>query len=886
MTIKAIAVKAGLDNSEVATAAYTILEPKTIAQIMPAGTDEGAEFLLNDVTVTYAYGSNVYVKDETGYMLVYSAITGASNGKVLQGLQGKAKLYNKLPEISTVTKAPTVNDGSAVAPESLTAYPVAADLNKYVTMENVTFASATSFSGSVTNATGSFEGSDLIFRNTFKLSGVSLTAGTPYRVVGVVQKYNDNFQIYPISFEEITGETQVATPTFSPAAGTYTEVQSVTLSCETEDAAIYYTTNGDAPTTSSTLYEGAISVGESMTIKAIAVKDGLDNSNLASALYTINLPLPSHTFQVTHHFSTGEGFEFPTGWGGSYAEHEISYTDDKVHFASASKQSSNITDRPVVKEGPISLILTNSHKLISAVRFDYSQWTTKVPTLTMKYSTDGGENYSDFDPVVSTTDFALQVLDLPEGVNAIQVIGTADKQTGLTSIAFDLEDKPIVTKTVTITAPTNGTLTVMNGEDEVTSGDEIEVNSVLTITATPDDGYILTEVTVNGSAYAESTLTLTENVTIAASFEENVAPDVESYVLSEIGVEIPQSVSGLKVGDKVNLPLTATECSKVFRGWSANASCAVAPEFAPGAEITLAANNKFYAVYADPAASATWNVATSLAAGDVIVISTNKEYTAHEMKTAGAISGSLFSCLSSTYNVDNSQITALAEGTLQFTVGGNATDGWTLMNGTKYLKVTAAKKVNLVDDEETWNISFSGNNATNGTVFWKGADGKKYYCSAYNMQTGNYDVLVFDTETGYWLQEDNTHMLDLCVYEGLLMYIDADSKKIMKIGAGDEQNIEWYAVFGEFDEVIEDKKVISKLKMRLTMTEGATINVYVKRDSGEWELVNHFPHDTERTVVVPIVPRRCDRYSVKLAGTGRCRIESMLRMYRQTTGRL
>ncbi len=167
-----------------------------------------------------------------------------------------------------------------------------------------------------------------------------------------------------------------------------------------------------------------------------------------------------------------------------------------------------------------------------------------------------------------------------------------------------------------------------------------------------------------------------------------------------------------------------------------------------------------------------------------------------------------------------------------------------------------------------------------------GADGKKYYCSAYNMQTGYYDVLVFDTETGYWLQEDNVHMPDLCVYEGLLMYIDADSKKIMKIGAGDEQGIEWYAVFGEFDEVIEDKKVISKLKMRLTMTEGATLNVYVKIDSGDWELVNHFPHDTERAVVVPIVPRRCDRYSVKLAGTGRCRIESMLRQYRQTTGRL
>ncbi len=289
-TIKAIAVKSGLDNSSVAEKTFTKLEAQSISAIMPTETTEGAEFLLNDVTVTYANGSNVYVKDASGYMLVYSAIPGAENGKVLQGLQGKAKLYNGLPEVSTVTKAPTVTDGSAVAPVALTTYPVDADLNKYVTMENVTFASAATLSGSVNNVTGTFAGSDLIFRNNFKLSGVSLTAGTPYRVVGIVQKYNTNYQVYPISFEEIVSATQVATPTFSPAAGTYTAVQSVTISCETSGASIYYTTNGDVPTSASTLYTSAISVGESMTIKAIAVKDGMDDSNVASAAYTINLP--------------------------------------------------------------------------------------------------------------------------------------------------------------------------------------------------------------------------------------------------------------------------------------------------------------------------------------------------------------------------------------------------------------------------------------------------------------------------------------------------------------------------------------------------------------------------------------------------------------------
>jgi hypothetical protein len=89
----------------------------------------------------------------------------------------------------------------------------------------------------------------------------------------------------------ITSGTAAEVPTFSPAAGTYTSVQTVTISDVTPGATIYYTTDGSTPSPSSTKYTGAISVAASETIQAIAVASGLGNSPVATAAYTLNLPV-------------------------------------------------------------------------------------------------------------------------------------------------------------------------------------------------------------------------------------------------------------------------------------------------------------------------------------------------------------------------------------------------------------------------------------------------------------------------------------------------------------------------------------------------------------------------------------------------------------------
>ena len=89
-------------------------------------------------------------------------------------------------------------------------------------------------------------------------------------------------------FYETTGGGETPTcvmPTFSPAAGVYTSAQNVTISTTTEGATIYYTTDGTDPSAQGVVYANPISVSSSTQIKAVAKKEGSNNSTIASATF-------------------------------------------------------------------------------------------------------------------------------------------------------------------------------------------------------------------------------------------------------------------------------------------------------------------------------------------------------------------------------------------------------------------------------------------------------------------------------------------------------------------------------------------------------------------------------------------------------------------------
>lgn len=82
----------------------------------------------------------------------------------------------------------------------------------------------------------------------------------------------------------------IAAPTFSVAAGTYYEAQTVEIANPHGSGKVYYTTNGNDPTAASTEYTAPIKITATTTLKAIVV-DGEKKSDITSATYTIEAPV-------------------------------------------------------------------------------------------------------------------------------------------------------------------------------------------------------------------------------------------------------------------------------------------------------------------------------------------------------------------------------------------------------------------------------------------------------------------------------------------------------------------------------------------------------------------------------------------------------------------
>jgi hypothetical protein len=126
------------------------------------------------------------------------------------------------------------------------------------------------------------------------LYGYSFAVNSAKTVQSITLPHNRNVVVLAVDVTPASTAppppSAAASPTLSPSPGSYTSAQSVTLADTTPGAMIYYTTNGTAPSTGSSLYTPGtpLEVSATTTIEAIAVASGYSNSPVASGTYTIS----------------------------------------------------------------------------------------------------------------------------------------------------------------------------------------------------------------------------------------------------------------------------------------------------------------------------------------------------------------------------------------------------------------------------------------------------------------------------------------------------------------------------------------------------------------------------------------------------------------------
>jgi hypothetical protein len=269
-TLEAIAVETGYTNSPVAAAAYTISAGLPAPTFSPtAGTYSTSQTVtISDATA----GATIYYTTNgttpTTSSSVYSAPIAVSATETLEAIAVEAGYTNS----PTATAAYTISAGLP-APTFL---PTA---GTYTASQTVTISDATAGTTIYYTTNGS---TPTTSSNVYR-APISVLATETLEAIAVETGYTNS----PVAAAAYTISAGQPAPTFSPAAGTYTSPQSVTISDATAGATIYYTTNGSTPTTSSNVYSTPLVVSTTETLEAIAVEAGYTNSPVAAAAYTI-----------------------------------------------------------------------------------------------------------------------------------------------------------------------------------------------------------------------------------------------------------------------------------------------------------------------------------------------------------------------------------------------------------------------------------------------------------------------------------------------------------------------------------------------------------------------------------------------------------------------
>ena len=165
-----------------------------------------------------------------------------------------------------------------------------------------------------------------------------------------------------------------------------------------------------------------------------------------------------------------------------------------------------------------------------------------------------------------------------------------------------------------------------------------------------------------------------------------------------------------------------------------------------------------------------------------------------------------------------------------------------------------------------------------------GVIGDKYYVSMRDS-AGSWHMFVYDTAKGFWHREDSTHAMYFARCNGELYYIDADKGLLICTGGSQgepEETIRWSCTTGLQGYTTVEQKYVSRFNLRMKLPIGSQADIYIQYDSdGTWHHSGHIEGVGTKTFMLPIRPRRCDHFMVRIEGRGEIRLYSIAKILEQ-----
>lgn len=239
----------------------------TIAQLMQGGVNvASANIKFTNAQVVYAEGNNYIVRENNQAIDIMGSSLALSQGDKLNGTVMLSVTYKNGILTTTDISGSTNSDKLNSTPSGSTDYdPIhcstVADMLKYpgdlLVVENATY--------------DGYNGYCADRKRYFTISNAAEKGVEQYQKYDMTVWFNNvlytNPKVKIVKLEPVI--TSLDAPSIMGETS-FEESTTVTINSDQSVAAIYYTTNGDEPTTSSTLYQGPFTLTESATVKAIA----------------------------------------------------------------------------------------------------------------------------------------------------------------------------------------------------------------------------------------------------------------------------------------------------------------------------------------------------------------------------------------------------------------------------------------------------------------------------------------------------------------------------------------------------------------------------------------------------------------------------------------